>query len=220
MKIVFFNAQILSMDKKDTVNKVPIYKLTSKEEVLKYYRKWTENNQYNKDMVIWDYAAPLNAANLLNKYSTNKSINILDAGCGSGLVGEELKKLGYTNIIGVDFSQNMLDLVKKEIYQYLKIIDLNENLNYQDDHFDAITCIGTFTYGHVKAKTLDEFIRITKQKGLICFTVNEGIYTEYKFDEKIKELTKKNLWEILEFDKSPYIVNKDVEAWLCIAKKK
>ena len=193
------------MDKKDTANKVPIYKLTSKKEVLDYYTKWAANNQFNKDMIRWNYTAPVNAANLLNKHTVNKNINILDAGCGSGLVGEKLKKLGYTNIIGVDFSQDMLDLVKKEIYQHLELIDLNKNLKYQDNYFDAITCVGTFTYGHVKANALEEFIRITKQNGLICFTINEGIYTEYKFDKKIEELVKNNLWEILEFDKSSTI---------------
>ena len=33
------------------------------------------------------------------------------------------------------------------------------------------------------------------------------------------ELSKNNLWKIIEFAKSSYIVNKDIEAWLCIAKK-
>ena len=65
------------MDKKETENKVPIYKLTSKDEILKYYKKWTENNQYNKDMVVWSYTAPLNASKLLNKYSPNQNIHIL-----------------------------------------------------------------------------------------------------------------------------------------------
>ena len=41
----------------------------------------------------------------------NKNFKILDAGCGTGLVGIELKKYGYSNIEGVDFSQSMLDLV-------------------------------------------------------------------------------------------------------------
>ena len=205
------------MDKKDTANKVPIYKLTSKKEVLDYYTKWAANNQFNKDMIIWNYTAPVNAANLLNKYIINKNINILDAGCGSGLVGEKLKKLGYTNIIGVDFSQDMLDLVKKEIYQHLELIDLNKNLKYQDNYFDAITCVGTFTYGHVKANALEEFIRITKQNGLICFTINEGIYEEYEFDKKIKELSDKKNWNMKEFFKSDYIASKDVNAWLGLA---
>ena len=52
-------------------------------------------------------------------------------------------------------------------------------------------CVGTFTYAHVKPNALDEFVRITKNKGLICFTINEGIYEEYGFDKKIEELEKK-----------------------------
>ena len=53
-------------------------------------------------------------------------------------------------------------------------------------------CVGTFTYGHVKPPALDEFIRITKNNGLICFTINEGIHEEYGFDKKIIELNQKN----------------------------
>ena len=42
---------------------------------------------------------------------------------------------------------------------------------------------------------------------------------EYKFDKKIKELSKNKSWNVLKLSKSAYIVNKDVEAWLCLAKK-
>ena len=41
--------------KKDTSNKLDIYKLKTSEELLKYYQDWTDNNQYNKDMVDWNY---------------------------------------------------------------------------------------------------------------------------------------------------------------------
>ena len=204
--------------KKNIYNKLPIYKLTSKKEVLKYYNDWTNNAQFNQDMVAWKYTAPTNAAKLLCKYSPNKDIQILDAGCGSGLVGMQLAKKGYINITGADFSQSMMDLIPKNIYKSLKLIDLNETLFYKENSFDAIICVGTFTYGHVKAHALDEFLRITKNNGLICFTVNEGIYSKYKFDKKITELSKNNYWEMLELSKSSYIVNKDVHAWLCIAK--
>ena len=204
--------------KKNIDNKLPIYKLTSKKKVLEYYDDWTNNSQFNQDMVDWKYTAPSNAAILLHKYSPNKDIQILDAGCGSGLVGMELVKKGYINITGADFSQSMMDLIPKNIYKSLKLIDLNETLFYKENSFDAIICVGTFTYGHVKARALDEFLRITKNNGLICFTVNEGIYNKYKFVKKITELSKNNSWGILELSKSAYIVNKDVHAWLCIAK--
>ena len=78
-------------------------------------------------------------------------------------------------------------------------------------------CVGTFTYGHVKPQTLDELIRITKNKGFICFTINEGIYEEYGFDSKIKELSNNKSWDVKELFKSDYITTKDVDAWLCLA---
>ena len=207
------------MINKDTDNKLPIYKLTSKDKVLKYYDDWTKNAQFNQDMIDWKYTAPVNTVQLLDKYIHDKNIKILDAGCGSGLAGIELKKRGFTNIYGVDFSQSMLNLIPNNIYQTVELIDLNEPLKYNDNDFDVIICVGTFTYGHVKAHALDEFIRVTNKNGYICFTINEGIYTEYKFDKKINELSKNKSWNVLKLFKSSYIVNKDVDAWLCLAKK-
>ena len=206
------------MIKKDVDNKLPIYKLTSKEKVLEYYDNWTNKSQYNQDMVDWQYTAPQHSVNLFKQHVSNKGIQILDAGCGSGLVGKELKKEGFINLKGVDFSQSMLNLIPDEIYNSIELIDLNEPLYFEDNYFDAIMCVGTFTYGHVKAHTLNEFIRITKNNGLICFTVNEGIYSEYEFDKKIEELSKNNLWKIIKLAKSPYIENKGVQGWLCLAR--
>jgi len=205
------------MVKKDTINKLPIYKLQSPEEILKYYKDWTDNNKYNKDMIEWNYTAPKEAVNVLKKYVLNKNFKILDAGCGTGLVGIELKKFGYLYVEGIDFSQDMLDLVPKGIYKNLQKVDLNLNLKFKDNMYDVIVCVGTFTYGHVKAHALNELIRVTKNKGFICFTINEGIYEEYGFDKKIKELTDNKFWNVKEFFKSNYITNKDVKAWLCLA---
>ena len=206
------------MTKKEVDKKLPIYKLTSKKKVLKYYQNWTKKDQYNKDMIDWQYTAPQNTVNLFKQYVPENNIKILDAGCGSGLVGIELKKNGYKNIVGADFSQSMIDLIPNNLYKKIDLVDLNEPLPFKDDNFDAILCVGTFTYGHVKAEALDEFIRITKNNGFICFTVNEGIYTKYKFDKKIKKLIENNFFDIIELSISNYIENKDVKAWICLTK--
>ena len=203
--------------KKNILDKLDINKLKTSEELLKYYKDWADNNKYNKDMVDWNYTASHEAVTILKKYAFNKNFKILDAGCGTGLVGIELKKYGYSNIEGVDFSQSMLDLVPQNIYQKIEKIDLNKPLKFKHNIYDVVMCVGTFTYGHVKPHALDEIIRITKNKGLVCFTINEGIYEEYGFDKKIKELTNNKLWNVKEFFKSNYITTKDVEAWLCLA---
>ncbi len=205
------------MAQKDVGNKIPIYKLKKTDEVMKYYDEWGEENKYDKDMVDWNYTGPKETSEVFIKYEKNKNVKILDAGCGTGLVGVELKKYNYLNIVGADLSKKLLDLVPKGYYKKLIQTDLNKPINADDNTYGGILCVGTFTYGHVKPQALDEFIRITTNKGLICFTINEGIYKEYGFDKKIKELSDKGCWSMKEFFKSDYIASKDVNAWLGIA---
>jgi len=205
------------MAQKDVGNKIPIYKLKTTKEVMKYYDEWGVENKYDKDMVDWNYSGPKETVEVFIKYSTNKDIKIFDAGCGTGLVGIELKKFGYLNIEGADLSRKLLELVPKDYYKKLEQVDLNKKLRTEDNFYDAVMCVGTFTYGHVRPHALDEFVRITKNKGLICFTINEGIYEEYGFDKKIEELKNSKTWKVKEFFKSDYIKSKDVNAWLCLA---
>ncbi|ABG50126.1 hypothetical protein Tery_0690 [Trichodesmium erythraeum IMS101] len=50
----------------------------------------------------------------------DKDAIILDAGAGTVMVGEALAELGYNNIIGVDFSEQMLEVGrKKQVYTAL-----------------------------------------------------------------------------------------------------
>ena len=198
------------MAQKDIGNKVPLHTLKKVEDVAAYYDEWALNNKYDKDMEAWNYTGPKETSETFNKYQKNKNIEIFDAGCGTGLVAVELKKMGYQNFYGADITQKLLDLAPQGLYKSLERIDLNKKLIYEDNKFDSVFCVGTFTFGHVKPDALDEFIRITKNKGLICFTINEGIHEEYGFDVKIEQLKKDNKWKEIEFFKSNYIASKDV----------
>ena len=202
------------MSQKDVGNKIPIYKLKTTNEVMKYYDEWGQQDKYNKDMVEWNYTGPQETVKTLIKYTDNKDMLIFDAGCGTGLVGTELKRYGFKNFHGADLSQKLLDSIPENLYQKLDKIDLNKSIKTEDNFYDIVMCVGTFTFGHVKPPALDEFIRITKNKGLICFTINEGIHEEYGFDKKIEQLNKDNKWKEVEFFKSNYIASKDVNAWL------
>ena len=181
---------------------------------MKYYDEWGEGNKYDKDMVDWNYTGPKESVNVFKKYALNKNIKILDAGCGTGLVGAELKKYNYLNIDGADLSKKLLNLVPKGYYKKLEQVDLNKPIKTENNLYDAVMCVGTFTFGHVKPQALDEFVRVTKKNGLICFTINEGVYEDYGFDKKIKQLKNENKWKEIEFFKSDYIASKDVNAWL------
>ena len=202
------------MSQKDVGNKIPINKLKNTKEVMEFYDEWGSKGKYNKDMIDWDYTGPKETVNTFKKYAKNKDILIFDAGCGTGLVAKQLKKFGYSNFHGVDLSQILLDSIPKNLYKKLDKADLNQPIKMEDNFYDAVMCVGTFTFAHVKANALDEFVRITKNRGLICFTINEGIYKEYEFDKKIEKLKNQGKWKEIEFFKSDYIASKNVNAWL------
>ena len=67
---------------------------------------------------------------LLLSYLKDTQAKILDAGCGTGLVGEILNNNEFKNLIGVDFSQEMLNIaIQKNVYQSLELVDLTKKLD-------------------------------------------------------------------------------------------
>ena len=78
------------------------------EELEGIYKKWASD--YDHDVLeLAGYVGHLITSSLLLSKIKNKKAKILDAGCGTGLVGEILSEKNYKNVEGVDFSQEMLD---------------------------------------------------------------------------------------------------------------
>ncbi len=204
------------MAQKDIVHKVPLHTLKSTDEVRDLYDDWSKNDKYNQDMIDWKYSGPREVVSAFLPHAINKGIKILDAGCGSGLVGEELSKEGYSIIHGADIAAKLMNSIPAGIYQELHNIDLNKPTNFNDDFFDAVLCVGTFTFGHVKAKALSEFTRIVKSGGIIGFTINEGVFLDYGFKSELDHLVIQKKITQLDFYLSDYLSSKGVKAWLGI----
>ena len=204
------------MAQKDIVHKVPLHTLKSTDEVRDLYDDWSKNDKYNQDMIDWEYSGPREVVSAFLPHASNKGIKILDAGCGSGLVGEELSKEGYSIIHGADIAAKLMNSIPAGIYQELHNIDLNKPINFTDDFFDAVLCVGTFTFGHVKARALSEFTRIVKSGGIIGFTINEGVFLDHGFKSELDHLVIQKKITQLDFYLSDYLSSKGVKAWLGI----
>lgn len=189
---------------------------SNKEELKAAYRDWAE--QYDNDLITeMGYVAPKIASDLLLKYLDDANAHILDAGCGTGLVGSIMHKNGYTNIEGFDYSPDMLaKAAQKGIYGSLIEGDLMNALNIVDRKYDAVISVGTFTCGHVGPQALDELVRITKAGGYICFTVREQAWEEDQYSSKIEEITDAGTWEIEAMRTADYIQQEGSNCKACL----
>jgi predicted TPR repeat methyltransferase len=188
------------------------------DELAAAYADWAES--YDADLIgEMGYQAPVAAADLLHMHLGSQSIRILDAGCGTGLVGQELSRLGYRQLVGLDYSADMLEHARlKGVYRQLLQRDLTKPLDIEDNHFDAIICVGTFTLGHVGPNTLTELVRITQAGGLICFTVRDEAWTQDNYETTINALRDNQALETLEELLTPYIEEEGSSCHICLVR--
>ena len=195
-----------------------VLKASSPEELMAAYSEWADN--YDGDLLgEMGYVAPMIASKLLQNYLDRKDTRILDAGCGTGIVGELLHQDGYGNIEGLDYSQDMLNKARaKSIYKTLNRGDLTGSLDIEDATYDAIISVGTFTCGHVGPEAFGELIRITRTGGHLCFTVREQAWEEDDYRAKLRNYENNSLWELQELRTVDYIQQEGARCKVCLYK--
>ena len=186
------------------------------DELEDIYKNWA--SEYEYDVIqLAGYVGHLITSDLLLNNLKNYNARILDAGCGTGLVGEILYKNNFKNIEGIDFSKEMLSIaINKKVYQSLKLVDLTKKLDYKDSVFDAVICAGTFTCGHVGPEALRELVRITKKGGYICFTVRKQEWEAAPYEKVIQGLEDSMSWFEVERHTSNYNTQEGISCQLCL----
>lgn len=103
---------------------------------------------------------------------------VLDVGCGTGIVGEELRRLGVPVVDGVDISPEMLAIAEGRrldgvpIYRELLEVDLTGLVPMATDTYGGVVSVGTFTHGHLGPEPLDELVRIAQPNARFVIGIN------------------------------------------------
>ncbi|RMF41814.1 MAG: class I SAM-dependent methyltransferase [Alphaproteobacteria bacterium] len=152
-----------------------VYGAGSAEEIARLYDEWSE--RYDADMSSAGYRHPTICLALLARYLPRGAGPVLDAGAGTGLIGEWLTILGYDRIEALDISEGMLAVAaRKNVYRKLHCLALGTRLPFADGAFAGIVCAGVFTTGHVGPEGLDELVRICRPGGVLVMTVKGALW--------------------------------------------
>ncbi|XP_071823768.1 methyltransferase-like protein 27 [Apostichopus japonicus] len=178
--------------------------------IKELYDSWVPS--YDKDLINnHKYIGPSKVSAVFADHCPIKDASILDCGAGTGLVGEKLHALGFTNISGLDISQKSLDVAaQKGLYKKLVCAQVGkENMPFNDDEFDGLVCSGCMVPSHMSPSCFREWVRVVKPGGIIALVMRrayvellegeeEYFYDYYKneFDTVVEELDEGKRWQL------------------------
>ena len=117
--------------------------------------------------------------NLLKNQSKNKTITIVDLGCGNGDILRDVAKFGRKNnysfnLIGIDANLAAIEYAKELSKEYselsFKTIDILSE-DFKKQSYDVVLC--TLFLHHFKNEELISFLKTTTDKATIGVVVND-----------------------------------------------
>lgn len=137
---------------------------------------------YDDVMQTVGYPDPELIAETAKKIAEGKSLPrseavVADFGCGTGLVGEAMTKLGFTNIYGIDCSEGMLQIAgSKNVYKALT----QHRLGGEDyvetfpthlkNQFDFVTAGGLIEPNNYDEHVVQQMLFALKNGGHLIFS--------------------------------------------------
>lgn len=92
----------------------------------------------------------------------NKTANILDIGCGYGVLLQMLQQHDYTNVLGIDLSEEQLAIAQQMGINNTRCIDIFEFLGNSSTQYDVIT--GMDIIEHFSKNELLRLLQLLKSK--------------------------------------------------------
>jgi ubiquinone/menaquinone biosynthesis C-methylase UbiE len=179
-----------------------VYGSKRPEDTAAIYDRWAET--YEAEMSAAGYRHPSICLSLVTRHMPIGASPLLDAGAGTGLIGEWLGILGYPHVEALDVSKGMLEVAKrKRVYAALHNLALGTALPFTDGHFAGIVSAGVFTSGHVGVEGLDELIRICRSGGAIVLTIKCTLW-DGGFSARVGDLVQSGQLKLIEVTE-PYV---------------
>lgn len=188
------------------------------------YDNWADS--YDVDLWASGNPHPAIVNGMIARHVPDYNARILDAGCGTGLVGQIVYQTGYRNLDGLDASEGMLEVARaKGCYRNLYQLLLGAHIDLEPSSYDAIFASGVLTEGHAPPESLDGLLTLAKPGAPIIFSISQIALDEGGFGDKIRALDSSGAWKFAgktePFRTFPFSDEyAELQHWICVYRKR
>lgn len=169
------------------------YGVETPEDNRRLYAAWADS--YEASFVADKrYVYHRHVADILAEHFAGRSGVVLDVGCGTGIVGVELRRRGVSQIDGIDISPEMLRQAAKKtdamgrVYRRLIEADLTKPIADASGRYAGIISVGTFTHGHLGPEALSHALPLAAPGAVCAIGINSAHFADRGFERHLDEL--------------------------------
>jgi len=189
----------------------------SVDDTLRLYASWAKT--YDADVTAWGYATPGRIATALADQLIDKSVAILDFGCGTGLSGAALRAQGFTCVDGTDASNQMIKEAQATNLYRKTWTCTPDHLDVRSGTYAAITAIGVIGAGAAPAATLDLIFASLARAGLLAMSYNDATLLDPDYTDRLQSLQDSRRARLLFNETGPHLPGKDMNSTVYILEK-
>ena len=197
-----------------------------KKDFVELSKKWFDKQApvYDKtDTILYSKYGKISCKNIYDYLKGKEYEKLLDIGCGTGYLIEILSKEYGAEYIGLDLSSEMIKQASSKNINNAKFVEgKSDNLPFEDNTFDVVTCSQSFHHYPETDKPMQEAFRVLRKDGLYIISdtgvgpfkmlgvkIDDFIYRHFSntgdcnvsYMEKTIEDMKRNGFEIIKSEK-------------------
>lgn len=132
---------------------------------------------------------------------THGGLQILDAGSGSGLLDEHLRKLG-NKVTGLDIAVSEANEIRSATGEFIQC-DLNEKWPVLNSKFDVVICTDVAEHLYDPGHVLREAGRVLKTSGKLIF----GVPNHFDLRQRVRMLFGRGIihWDDLQYNEPAWL---------------
>ena len=139
-------------------------------------------------------------ADVLNDFGQDPAaLRLLDVGAGNGMVGEELRSLGISTVVGIDILSEARDAAlrdRSEVYDDYFAVDLTRlpadiEAKLVARRFNCLSCVAALGVGDIPVAAFLQALELVDEPGLVAFNIKEDFLQGIDsggFDHTVRDL--------------------------------